>query len=127
MNNKSNFKEPEKPVKNTLTEKVKDFVKSVILTKGDVLLEMKEKESAIIVPEGYENSDYVYYQVVKLGNDEFKKIHPEFVDEGRTKVGNIVLVLTPTHTPILTNNGKKYILIHESLIKLQVAPENFVA
>lgn len=123
----SNSKEPNKPVKNVLSEKVKDFENSVIIGKGMVVAEIVTKESGIIVPEGFDNSDHEYYKVVKTGNDRFLETHPEWINDSLTEVGNIIISMKPGMNKIYTNNGKKYLIFHESLIEVQVKPENFVA
>ena len=130
MNNKQS-KEPEKTFKNKLSENVLDMSK-LIIPRGNVILEMVELESAIsksniIMPDTVdkESLGLSYYVVFKTGDDDFAKLHPEFKSESQTKVGNIIISITPQNTPILTNAGKEYIQVHESSIKTQVEPNNF--
>lgn len=126
---KQGKEEPKGPSKNPLSEKVIDLEKNLIIGRGQVLVEIMKKESlkksGIVLPDGVDTSDYEYYIVRKVGNEEFKKDHPEFIPEGLTEVGNIIISMMPSATPILTNNGKEYLQIHEAKIQSQVKPEHF--
>jgi len=124
-------KGPEAPIKNPLSEKIKDISK-LIVPRGNVLLELIQINSAlsksnIIIPDTVDQSELglTYYVVYKTGNDSFKETHPEFVDESQTKVGNVVIILKPSGVNILTNKGREFIQVHESLIVSQVTPDNF--
>lgn len=111
--------------KNRLSERIKDITKSVI-PRGHVLLEVVEPvNTGIILPDTMDKTGIIYYKVIKTGNDDFKKKHPEFVDEGFTQVGNIVITIKEGRSVPLTNNGKTYIVVHDSLLETQVTPDNF--
>jgi len=129
MNKQTKKGLPEGPVKNPLSEKIIDMNK-LIISKGSVLLEIIEKKSAIneiYLPESVDKAQFgsIYYVVFKLGDDDFKLSHPEFVSANNTKVGNIVISLRPANAKILTNKGKEYILVPDGLIESQVEPDNF--
>ena len=111
---------------NKLSENILDMSK-VIIPRGSVLLEVQEIEplNGLILPDSVDKSSYEYWIVYKLGDDDFAKTHPEFKSESATKVGNVVVSVTPQSTPILTKDGKKYLQVHESSIRTQVTPDNF--
>lgn len=124
MNNKDNKKESVEV--NKLTEKVVDITK-LIIPRGMVLLEVVEpKKSNIILPEGYDKTGLVYYKVIKTGNQDFKKVSPEFIDSSFTRPGNIAISLTPSMTPVLTNKDKEYLVVSDHSIQSQVTEDNFM-
>jgi len=111
----------------SLSEKIKDITK-IPLQRGQVLLEIIEKKIGdLFLPEGFDRSksEYVYFKVLKTGNEEFAKTHPEFIYDGITSTGNYVLYLKPNAAPILSNKGKEYLIVHESILDIQVTPDNY--
>jgi hypothetical protein len=124
-------KGPEKaPTKNVLSEKVQDMSK-LIISKGMVLLEIIKQESAVsdlYLPDTVSKADLgkEHFVVYKLGDDDFKKKHPEFITASDSKIGNIVISLRPSNTRILTKEDREFILVPDSLIECQVTPDNFL-
>lgn len=119
-------KKPEQR-KNRLSERIKDMTQLVI-AKGHVLLEVVEPSatmSGIVLPDTMDKTGIIYYKVIKTGDDDFKKTHPDFIGENITKVGNIVITIKEGRSVPLTNSGKTYIVVHESFIEAQVTPDNY--
>jgi len=111
----------------SLSEKIKDITK-IPLQRGQVLLELIEKKIGdLYLPESFDKSksEYVYFKVLKTGNEEFAKTHPEFIYDGITSTGNYVLYLKPNASPLLSNKGKEYLIVHESILDIQVTPDNY--
>jgi len=129
-----NQQEP-KQKKNAISERIKDIEK-LIIPRGHALIEIidpyKESGSNLILPDGVDITDMSYFKVIKLGDEDFfKKLDtPEAKEklnelEQVTKVGNIIITLKPTRTPILTHKNKEYLVVHTSSIECQVEPDNF--
>lgn len=118
----------ESPSSNRLFEKIKDINK-VIIPRGMVLLEVIQvtRDSGIILPSTIDRSNYVYHKVIKSGSIDFKANHPDSLnlDEGLTKVGNIVLTMRTYMFQLLIKNNKEYVIIPENNILSQVTIDNF--
>lgn len=126
MNKQKHPIEPEP--KNRLFEKVIDINK-LILPRGMVLLEEIDTSSnnKIILPEGVDRGDFVYFKVIKSGTIDFAAKHPDSANlpEGITKVGNIVLTMRQTMFQLLSYKDRVFIIVPESNIQSQVTPDNF--
>ena len=126
---KQNQQKGPESTKNVLSEKIKDMSK-LIISRGMVLLEIIKQDSAlneIYLPETVDKAELgkEHFIVYKLGDDEFAKKHPDFVSASDTKVGNIIISMRPSNARILTNKGKEFILVPDSLIECQVTSDNF--
>lgn len=127
-------KEPEQnKTRNDLSEAVIDFEKNIIINRGTALLLMIEKDSlkksGIVLPDSVDQSEFMYYKVIRRGNEDYLEKNPDmketFRDDKLTEVGNVIISVRPGPMKIYTNGGNKYLILAEHLVDAQVNEKFF--